>query len=81
PEAEIAKVAIGQTAHVACDGCAPMDARVSFISDRAEYTPPEIYSLEERAKLVFRVEAVPQDPTGVRPGLPIDVTLSPPESR
>ncbi|MBV2185719.1 MAG: HlyD family efflux transporter periplasmic adaptor subunit [Rhizobium sp.] len=81
PEAEIAKIAIGQTAHVACDGCAPMDARVSFISDRAEYTPPEIYSLEERAKLVFRVEAVPQDPAGVRPGLPVDVTLSPPESR
>lgn len=81
PEAEIAGVTIGQTAHVACDGCKPMDARVSFISDKAEYTPPEIYSLEERAKLVYRVEAVPQDPAGVRPGLPVDVTLSPPENR
>lgn len=80
-EAEIARVAIGQTVHVACDGCKPMDARVSFISDKAEYTPPEIYSIEERAKLVYRVEAIPQDPTGVRPGLPVDVTLAPPESQ
>lgn len=80
-EAEIARVAIGQTVHMTCDGCKPMDAKVSFISDKAEYTPPEIYSLEERAKLVYRVEAVPQDPTAVRPGLPVDVTLSPPESQ
>lgn len=80
-EAEIARVKIGQTVHMTCDGCKPMDAKVSFVSDKAEYTPPEIYSLEERAKLVYRVEAVPDDPTGVRPGLPVDVTLAPPESR
>lgn len=80
-EAEIARVKIGQTVHMTCDGCKPTDAKVSFVSDKAEYTPPEIYSLEERAKLVYRVEAVPDDPTGVRPGLPVDVTLAPPESR
>ena len=32
------------------------------------------YSLEERAKLVYRVEAIPTDPTALRPGQPVDVT-------
>ncbi|GEO86047.1 MULTISPECIES: HlyD family secretion protein [Alphaproteobacteria] len=81
-ETEIAKIGIGQTVHVACDGCAPMDASVSFISAKAEYTPPEIYSLEERAKLVYRVEAIPQQPGKLRVGIPVDVTVaSPGESK
>ena len=48
-------------------------ARVSFISAQAEFTPPVIYSQEERARLVFRVEALPEQaggparrPAGVR---------------
>ena len=44
---------------VTCDGCAtPVGARRSASSRRsAEYTPPVIYSLEERNKLVFLIEA------------------------
>ena len=45
---------------VACDGCAARSTRrVTFISPQAEYTPPVIYSRENRAKLVFLVEARP----------------------
>ena len=39
----------------------------------AEYTPPVIYSLETRDKLVFLVEAVPSNPRALVPGQPIDV--------
>lgn len=74
PETEIARFSLGQTIRTACDACKPMDAKVSFISKTAEFTPPEIYSLEERAKLVYRVEAIPADPTALRPGQPVDVT-------
>jgi HlyD family secretion protein len=49
---------------------------VTFISTRAEFTPPVIYSRENRAKLVFLVEARPPTPaTVLRPGLPVEVTL------
>jgi HlyD family secretion protein len=48
---------------------------VSFIARSAEYTPPVIYSLEERAKLVFLIEARPESPEQLRVGQPVTVTL------
>lgn len=73
-ESEVAKLSHGQAVEAACDGCAePIAANVSFISRDAEYTPPVIFSREERAKLVFRVEAIPRDGARLRVGLPITV--------
>jgi HlyD family secretion protein len=53
-----------------------LTARVSFISRTAEYTPPVIYSLEERSKLVFLVEARPETPEKLRVGQPVSVALA-----
>ena len=50
-------------------------ARVSFISAQAEFTPPIIYSQEERARLVFRIEAMPEQPEDLRVGQPVSVVL------
>lgn len=75
-ETDITRFALGQTVNVSCDGCATTAAKVSFISGEAEYTPPEIYSLEERAKLVYRVEAIPEHPEKLRIGMPVDVTMA-----
>lgn len=75
-ETDITRFALGQTVNVSCDGCATTAAKVSFISGEAEYTPPEIYSLEERAKLVYRVEAIPEHPEELRIGMPVDVTMA-----
>ena len=48
-EAMLARIAIGDEVRVHCDGCAErMTAQITFISRNAEYTPPVIYSLEER---------------------------------
>jgi HlyD family secretion protein len=75
-EATLPAVALGNTVEVACDGCgAPIPARVTFISRSAEYTPPVIYSLEERNKLVFMVEARPEKSDGLRVGQPVQVSL------
>jgi len=48
---------------------------VSYISPRAEYTPPVIYSRESREKLVFMVESVfdPEVSANLHPGQPVDV--------
>jgi HlyD family secretion protein len=78
PETELARIKIGETVAVTCDGCASgLSAKVSFIADSAEYTPPVIYSREERAKLVFLIEARPADPDKFRVGQPVTVTLPP----
>ena len=61
---------------VSCDGCEKgLTAKVSFIARSAEFTPPVIYSLEERAKLVFLIEARPEQPDKFRVGQPVTVML------
>src|SRR5262249_13132495 len=82
PEAKLPQIALGDTVRVRCDGCAgDLTARVSFISRTAEYTPPVIYSLEERSKLVFLIEARPPDGEKFRVGQPVSVSLAEPEAR
>lgn len=75
-ERRLGAVRIGQRLAVSCDGCpAPVAAEVSFISPQAEFTPPVIYSRQERAKLVFLVEArpAPGDAVKLHPGQPVEV--------
>jgi len=74
----VGKLKRGDAVTLACDGCGPpIPATISFISDRVEFTPPVLYSKENRAKLVFLVEAKPgmTDVVRLKPGQPIDVTL------
>jgi HlyD family secretion protein len=81
PETILPKIAIGDGVQVRCDGCrGDITARVSFISRTSEYTPPVIFSQEERAKLVFLIEARPDQPELLRVGQPVDVTLAPREN-
>ena len=76
PEAIVPTIALGDTVAVGCDGCpADLTARVSFIAQTAEFTPPVIYSLEERAKLVFLVEARTAKPDVLRIGQPVTISL------
>ncbi len=79
-EAVLGRLKPGQSVTVGCDGCvAPVPATIVFIADRAEFTPPVLYSKENRAKLVYLVEArpAPQDASKLHPGQPVDVTLPP----
>ncbi|MGI9382113.1 MAG: HlyD family secretion protein [Methyloligellaceae bacterium] len=71
------RLALGARVRVNCTGCAkPVAAKVTFLASEAEHTPPVIYSLEERAKLVFLVEAKPEAPATLAPGQPVDVRLA-----
>ena len=76
PESVLPRLAYGDVVKVGCDGCAPdLTARVSFIASAAEFTPPVIYSRDERSKLVFLIEALPEKPQEFRVGQPIEVAL------
>ena len=77
PQPLLPEIKYGETVTVSCDGCEKgLTAKVSFIARSAEYTPPVIYSLDERAKLVFLIEARPVEPEKFRIGQPVTVTLS-----
>jgi len=78
PEAIVGRIAAGQSLTVHCDGCArDVPAKITYVSNKAEYTPPVIYSNESRSKLVFMVEAHPSiaDAPSLHPGQPVTVTL------
>lgn len=76
PETLIGTMHPGDRVLVTVDGVRePFIGTVSYISPKAEYTPPVIYSQESRGKLVFMIEAVfdPTAASNLHPGQPVDV--------
>ncbi len=76
PERELGGIALGQAVQLRCDGCgAPIAARIDRIATQPEFTPPIIYSNDQRARLVFMVQARPdaRDAPRLKPGQPVDV--------
>jgi HlyD family secretion protein len=79
PETVVGSLKLGQEVKALCDGCgAPIVAKITYISRQAEFTPPVLYSREQRAKLVFLIEARPAlaDAVKLKPGQPLDVSLN-----
>lgn len=75
-ETKVGTIRPGDPVQVFVDGVEkPFVGKVSYISPRAEYTPPVIYSQENRAKLVFMIESVfdPSVAKNLHPGQPVDV--------
>ncbi len=76
PEPSLARIAVDTVLEVHCDGCETgLRARITYISDGPEFTPPVIYSLENRQKLVYLVEATPFPGAALKPGQIVDVAL------
>ena len=78
PETIVGRLAPGRALTVHCDGCAAdVPVKITYVSNKAEYTPPVIYSNESRSKLVFMIEAHPsiEDATKLHPGQPVTVAL------
>jgi HlyD family secretion protein len=78
PQEMLPRIKTGAKVSVTFDGGKKTyEAAVNFISSKAEFTPPVIYNRENRAKLVYMIEAKfsPADAAEVRPGQPVDVVL------
>jgi HlyD family secretion protein len=74
PEPEFAHVKLGETVAISCDGCAPnMTAKITFIAQQEEYTPPVIFSVGNKEKLVFKLEARVPGGLKLNPGEPVEV--------
>lgn len=76
PETRLSTLSIGDRLSVNCDGCAASFARVTYVSNAPEFTPPVIYSLENRQRLVYLIEAAPEDGSTLSPGQIVDVDLA-----
>ena len=77
PETRLGQVKLGQPAQVKLDGMEKMfEGTVTFISPEAEFTPKNVQTPEQRAKLVYRLKITLPNPQGVfKPGLPADAFL------
>ena len=78
-EPDFALLKAGQRLAVGVTGLAsPLEATVSYLSPQPEYTPPVLYNRDNRAKLVFMIEAVfaPGAAADLHPGQPVDVRLA-----
>ena len=74
PETEFSHVKLGQRVSIGCDGCAAgITATVTFIAQQEEFTPPVIFSIGSREKLVFKLEARAPGGLKLNPGQPVQV--------
>lgn len=77
-ERDLGKVSLGMKAEVTVDSFPtdPFPGRVTFISDKAEFTPKNIQTQDERVKLVYRIkiEAANRG-QALKPGMPADGTI------
>jgi HlyD family secretion protein len=79
PETQFATLRLGQDVVVQCDGCkSAIQAKISYLSSAPEYTSPLIYSKENRAAIVFMIEARPalDMATLLHPGQPVEIRLA-----
>ena len=67
---------IGEKVTVLTDAGQRMTGDISFISPRAEFTPRNVQTANERAKLVYRVKVLVDNRAGVlKPGMPVEAEL------
>ena len=72
----IPRVKIDQPATVITDNGDRLDGRVTFISPKAEFTPRNVQTADERAKLVYRIKVSVDNKAGIlKPGMPVEVDL------
>jgi HlyD family secretion protein len=76
PQESLSQTKVGQSVRYNCDGCTEGSATIRYVSPQAEFTPPVIYSNESKGKLVYMVEATPDDQASdaLKPGQPLSVT-------
>jgi len=77
-ERDLGRVHLGMKAQVTIDAFPdqPFPGTVTFVADRAEFTPKNIQTPDERVKLVYRVKVeVETRDDALKPGMPADTVL------
>jgi HlyD family secretion protein len=78
PEPDLGRIRLGQEAQVSTDSGQHRQGRVSFVSPQAEFTPKNVQTPEERAKLVYKIEIDLDNADGLfKPGMPAEARLQP----
>ena len=79
PERLLGRVKLGDTCHARIDAYPKKDFRgtLTFIAEKAEFTPKDIQTKEERINQVYRMKITLPNPDRIlKPGMPADVFLT-----
>ncbi len=77
-EPDLGRIRLGQEAEVVTDDGQTRKGRVSFIASKAEFTPKNVQTRDERVKLVFRIKVALENEDGLfKPGMPAEAHLDP----
>ena len=72
----VPRLRLGQKATVVTDAGQRLDGTITFVSPRAEFTPRNVQTAEERSKLVYRIKVTADNREGVlKPGMPVEAEL------
>jgi HlyD family secretion protein len=78
PEPDLGRIRLGQEAEVVTDDGQTRKGTVSFIASRAEFTPKNVQTRDERVKLVYRIKVAVDNEDGLfKPGMPAEAYLEP----
>jgi len=76
PEERLMEFKIGDQMLLNCDGCSSgILATLEDINVKSEFTPPIIYSRDERSRLVFRAKARLPEGVSMNPGQPVSLEM------
>ena len=77
-EPVVPRLRLGQAATLVTDAGQRLAGTVTFISPRAEFTPRNVQTADERSKLVYRIKVTVDNREGVlKPGMPVEAELIP----
>jgi HlyD family secretion protein len=76
-EPMVPRIKLGQTATVFTDAGGPgLPGKVSYIASKAEFTPRNVQTAEDRSKLVFRVRIAVDNRQGIlKQGMPVEADI------
>jgi HlyD family secretion protein len=75
-ERRVPALKIGQPATIITDAGQRLQGTITFISPKAEFTPRNVQTAEERSKLVYRVKVTADNTSGIlKPGMPVEAEL------
>ena len=75
-EPQMPLLKVGQPATVFTDAGGSLPGKVSFVSSKAEFTPRNVQTAEDRSKLVYRVKIAVDNRQGVlKQGMPVEAEI------
>ena len=78
PEPVVPLLRMGQPATVFTDaGGAGLTGTITYVSPKAEFTPRNVQTADERSKLVYRIKVTVDNREGIlKPGMPVEAELT-----